>query len=165
TPVRRHHGASRSCRCPSIRSSVLLGCIYQRLRGHGEIRAQLLGVSGPEAVQFDHVLHRTVHVTQPRIAFTWTDDKGCMSHAKPRMTPLLVVRRWAAPILHKEERQMPSRFCEVIGVQRPEERVPDNSQVEMIDQIEEELLTAHPVKEYVHGNDGRRSRLLPDSRP
>jgi hypothetical protein len=77
------------------------------------------------------------------------------------MASLLVVSAWTPPVLHEKERQVASRLAQVLGIKRAQERISGDPDVELVDQLDEERLTAHPIEECVHGVDGRRSRLSP----
>ena len=60
---------------------------------------------------------------------------------------------------------MVNRFGQIFRIERPQEWVARNSEIEGPNQVDKELLTPDPIKQCVHGLDGRRSRLLPVSRP
>ena len=65
----------------------------------------------------------------------------------------------------QEEGQVGDGLGQILGIERAQQRVTDHPEVEAIDQGDEEGLAAHPIEQCVHGIDGRRSRLPPDSRP
>jgi hypothetical protein len=77
----------------------------------------------------------------------------------------LVVGRRSTPVLHQEEGKVMLWFRQVFRVERSQERVTGDPEVEGINEVEKELLPADPVEECVHDLDGRRSRLLLRSRP
>ena len=60
---------------------------------------------------------------------------------------------------------MVRRLGEVLGVERPQQGVPGHTQVEAVDEVDEELLPADPVVQRVHSVESRGRRLLADSRP
>ena len=78
---------------------------------------------------------------------------------------LLAVGPGATPVLHQEERKVARRLAEVVGIERAEQGVAGDAEVEAVDQVDEERLAAHPLVECVHGVESRGFRLLPDSRP
>jgi hypothetical protein len=58
------------------------------------------------------------------------------------------------------------RFMEIVGIQRPEQGVASDTEVEPVDQVDEEHLAAHPLVQCgVHGVESRGFILLRDSRP
>ncbi len=56
-------------------------------------------------------------------------------------------------------------FGQIIRVQRTQQEITGDTQVETVDKVNEELFTIHTVEERVHGDDGRRYTLLTVSRP
>ncbi len=55
---------------------------------------------------------------------------------------------------------------EIVGIEGPEQGVAGDTEVEPVDQVDEEQLAAHPLVQCgVHGVESRGFRLLPDSRP
>jgi hypothetical protein len=56
-------------------------------------------------------------------------------------------------------------FRQVFGVERSQERVTGDPEVEGINEVEKKWFPVDPVKECVHDLDGRRSRLPLRSRP
>ena len=105
------------------------------------------------------------HVAQPGVALGRADDEGGVAHAQARMPALLAVGRRAAPVLHQEEREVVRRLAQVVGVERPQQRVAGDAEIEAVDQVDEERLPADPIEQCVHGVESRGFRLLPDSRP
>ena len=105
------------------------------------------------------------HVAQPSVALGRADDERGVPHAQPGMTALLAVSARAAPVLHEEQCEVVGRLGQVVGVERPQQRVAGDAQVEAVHQVDEELLPAYSVEQCVHGVESRGFRLLPDSRP
>ena len=81
------------------------------------------------------------------------------------MSPLLVVGGGTTPVLHEEKGQVTAGFLQIVRVERTQQGIPGDAQIEEVDQVRKELLTTHTGKECVHRDDGRRSRLSLDSRP
>ena len=90
---------------------------------------------------------------------------GRVPHAQPGMAALLAVGAGATPVLHQEQREVLGRLAQVVGVERPQQRVAGDAEVEAVDQVDEELLAADPIEQCVHGVESRGLRLPPDSRP
>ena len=139
--------------------------IDERVGRHVEIVTQLPGVRVRDARGGFQLEQRSEHVPQPGVALRRPDDKGGMAHAQPRVAPLLAVRRGPTPVLHQEQCEVARRLGEVVGVQRAQQRVAGDAEVEAIDQIDEERLTSHPLVQCVHRVESRGFRLSPDSRP
>jgi hypothetical protein len=109
---------------------------------------------------------RSEHVSQPGVVLRRPDDEWDVTHAQTGVPALFAVRRWPTPVLHQEECEVTGRLMEIVGIEGAEQGVTGDTEVEPVDQVDEEHLTAHPlVKGGVHGVESRGFRLLPDSRP
>jgi hypothetical protein len=62
-------------------------------------------------------------VAKPGVTLRRTDPEADVPHAEPWVAAFLAVGTWPAPILRQEERQVPSRWTEVVWVERPQERI------------------------------------------
>ena len=60
---------------------------------------------------------------------------------------------------------MVRRFLQIVGVERAEQRIAGDAEIEAFDKVDEERLPTNPVEECVHGVDSRGFRMLTDSRP
>ena len=104
-------------------------------------------------------------MAQPGVALGRSDDERGVAHAQPRVTSLLAVGARATPVLHEEQCEVVGRLGQVVRVERPQQRVAGDAQIEAVDQVDEELLPADPIEQCVHGVESRGFRMLPDSRP
>jgi hypothetical protein len=54
-----------------------------------------------------------------------------MAHSQSRVTALVGIGRWPAKILHEEQCQMPGRRFEVIGIERPKQRIVGHQRIKL----------------------------------
>jgi hypothetical protein len=106
------------------------------------------------------------HVPQPGVTLRRPYDEGGVAHAQSGVPSFLAVGRRPAPVLHQEECKVTGRLMEVVRIERAEQGVTSDAQVEPVDQVDEEHLAAHPLVQCgVHGVESRGFILLRDSRP
>src|SRR5207302_9803379 len=88
-------------------------------------------------------LHRHGHVAKPGVALRLTDRERQVAHSQPRMSALLAVSRWTAPVLDEEQRQPFGRARQVLlWIDPTQHRIICNARIEALDQEPECPLTA-----------------------
>src|ERR1700728_4187091 len=121
--------------------------VDQRARCHLEVFDQLgldLGGDAGASNGIDHVV-------EPGVALCESDHERDVTHAEPRVTPLIAVGGRAAPILTEKECKVPLRGGQVFGVKWAKDRIPCDPIVETLDQLVEERLAADSLVERAHG--------------
>src|SRR5579871_1820073 len=115
--------------------------VDERVGGHCEVVVERLHVGFGR----DARLYGSPHVVQPGVAFGLADAKAEMAHAQTWMAQLRDVRRRSAPVLRQEQRQMALRRSEIVGVQRPQQRIRFDALIEAVDERHEERVAADPL--------------------
>ena len=93
------------------------------------------------------------HVPEPGVPLGLADHERGVALAEARVPPLLAVGAGTAPVLLEEQRQVLDGVGEVVGVERPQQRVGRDPGVEALDEVDEERLPAHRV-EHAEGRSG-----------
>jgi hypothetical protein len=88
-----------------------------------------------------------------------------MAHAKPRVPALLVVGTGTTPVLHQEEGEVVRRLAEIVGIERAQQRVTGDAEIETVNEFDKELVSSDSVEQRVHGIDSRGFRLRAVPRP
>src|SRR6266487_145211 len=116
--------------------------IDHRGRSRREVVEQRLAHGGREIKRFD----RGSHVLEPGIALGPADRERLVSHAQSRMSALLAVSRWPAPVLDEEKSQPFGRAREIfLRIDTPQHRVTGNPCVEASDEKPECRLAARQL--------------------
>lgn len=90
-----------------------------------------------------HRIQRSKHVLQPRISFCFPDSKPGVTHAEPRMPPLVAVVCRATEILRQEKRQRIDGVGEYRRVHRTKQRICRHSLIEGLREKAKSFYTAN----------------------
>jgi hypothetical protein len=108
-------------------------------------------------VLVDQRVERRRHVPHPGVTLGIGDDERRVAHPQPGMTPLVGVGGRPSPVLRQEQRQVPPRLAQVVGIEGPEQQVGGHPVVEPVDQLVEEV---HAPDDAVDGHRPARRDLL-----
>lgn len=104
-------------------------------------------------------------MAQPGVTFWRADDEGGVPHAKTGMPSLLVVGARATPVLHEEQGEMTGRLGQIVGIEGTQQWITGDTEVEAVDQVDEEGLTSDSLEQRIHGAESRGFRLRAVPRP
>ncbi len=76
-----------------------------------------------------------------------------MTQTQTRMSPLILIRSRTSPVLHEEERQVPSGLGEVLGIHRTQRLVSLNRVVKSVHEMHKKGFTADVFEERFFHSD------------